>query len=86
MSPSPTPKPPLSPTLAEFGARVRARRKELGWSQEFAAVRCRMHWTNLARIERAQQSVRLETALKIAEGLQTTPGALLDELPPTAME
>lgn len=49
-------------------------------------MRCRMHWTNLARIERAQQSVRLETALKIAEGLQTTPGALLDELPPTAME
>ncbi|MFD9829027.1 helix-turn-helix domain-containing protein [Tsukamurella tyrosinosolvens] len=81
MSPTPAPKPPLSPMLEEFGKRVRARRKALGLSQEQAAVRCHMHWTNLARVERAQQSIRIETALKLARGLDTTPGALLDGLP-----
>ena len=74
-------KPPLSPTLAAFGARVRARRLELGWSQEVAADHIGMHWTYLGRVERGQRSLRLESIVKLAAGLQTTPGALLDDLP-----
>lgn len=75
------PKPALSPTTREFGARVRARREWLGLSQEAAAVRCGIHWTQLGKVERGQRSLRLENILRIAAGLETTPGELLDGLP-----
>ncbi|OQQ31634.1 transcriptional regulator [Prescottella equi] len=74
-------KPPLNTTLASFGARVRARRVELGWSQEVAAQRIGIHFTHLGQVERGQRSSRIENILKLAAGLQTTPGALLDGLP-----
>lgn len=74
-------KPPVSATTEEFGARVRARRHELNWSQEKAAVRCGIHWTQLGKVERGQRSLRLENILRVAHGLQTTPGKLLDGLP-----
>ncbi|MDV2476403.1 helix-turn-helix transcriptional regulator [Rhodococcus zopfii] len=74
-------KPPLNATLAAFGARVRARRAELGWSQEVAADHIGIHWTHLGQVERGQRSPRIENVLKLAAGLQTTPGALLDGLP-----
>lgn len=74
-------KPPLNSTTRDFGARVRARRDELGLSQEAAAVRCHIHWTQLGKVERGQRSLRLENILRIAAGLDTTPGALLDGLP-----
>ncbi|WP_412475549.1 helix-turn-helix domain-containing protein [Gordonia sp. LUNF6] len=77
----PTVKPPNSPTLGEFGERVRLRREELGWSQEYAADQIGIHWTQLGRVERGQRSSRIESILKIAAGLQTTPGALMDGLP-----
>lgn len=79
-------KPPLNETTREFGARIRARREELGLSQEAAAVQCRIHWTQLGKVERGQRSLRLENILKIAFGLNTTPGALLDGLPQPAGE
>ncbi|MFE3956049.1 helix-turn-helix domain-containing protein [Nocardia sp. NPDC059091] len=70
-----------TPTAAAFGARVRARRTELGWSQETAAHACGVHWTYLGQIERGRRSPRLENILRFANGLQTTPGMLLDGLP-----
>ncbi|MFC9790855.1 helix-turn-helix domain-containing protein [Rhodococcus sp. NPDC127528] len=73
-------KPPLNPTLRAFGDRVRARRNELGWSQEKAADECGVHWTHLGQVERGQRSSRIENILKLAHGLQTTPGALMDGL------
>lgn len=79
-------KPPLNETTREFGARIRARREELGLSQEAAAVQCRIHWTQLGKVERGQRSLRLENIIKIAFGLNTTPGALLDGLPLPAGE
>lgn len=81
MSPTRTPKPPQDAALAEFGARMRARRTELGLSQEAAARHTGIHWTNYARVERGQQSPRVQLVLKIARGLDTTPGALMDGLP-----
>lgn len=73
-----TPKPPLNPILVEFGRRIRARREELHLSQEAAAVAIGIHWTQLGKVERGQRSVRVENIVKIAAGLETTPGALLD--------
>lgn len=74
-------KPPLNPTLAAFGDRLRARRNELGWSQEVAAQEIGVHWTYLGQVERGQRSARIENVVRIAAGLQTTPGQLLDGLP-----
>lgn len=74
-------KPPLNATTREFGARIRARREELGLSQEAAALRCGIHWTQLGKVERGQRSVRLENIVKIASGLDVPPGVLLDGVP-----
>lgn len=75
-------KPPINATVAAFGARVRERRLALGWSQEVAAAHIGIHFTHLGQIERGQRSSRIENILKVAAGLQTTPGALLDGISP----
>lgn len=74
-------KPALNETTREFGARVRNRRAALGLSQEAAAVRCGIHWTQLGKVERGQRSLRLETIVKIADGLEIDPGDLVSGLP-----
>ena len=74
-------KPALNETTRVFGERVRERRLELGLSQEAAAVRCGIHWTQLGKVERGQRSLRLETIVKIADGLDIDPGYLVRQLP-----
>ena len=73
--------PPLNETTRAFGERVRERRRALGISQETAAVRCGIHWTQLGKVERGQRSLRLETIVKIARGLDIDAGALVSGLP-----
>jgi transcriptional regulator with XRE-family HTH domain len=74
-------KHPLNDTTREFGSRVRNRRLEIGLSQEAAAVKCGIHWTQLGKVERGQRSLRLETIVKIAAGLDIDAGALVSGLP-----
>lgn len=74
-------KPPLNATTREFGARVRDRRLTIGLSQEAAAVKCGVHWTQLGKVERGQRSLRLETLIKIADGLEIDAGLLVSGLP-----
>jgi transcriptional regulator with XRE-family HTH domain len=74
-------KPALNETTRVFGERVRNRRVELGLSQEAAAVRCGIHWTQLGKVERGQRSLRLETIMKIADGLDIDAGELISGLP-----
>jgi transcriptional regulator with XRE-family HTH domain len=74
-------KPALNETTRVFGERVRDRRVALGLSQEAAAVRCGIHWTQLGKVERGQRSLRLETIIKIADGLDVDAGDLVTELP-----
>jgi transcriptional regulator with XRE-family HTH domain len=71
----------LNETTRVFGERVRKRRLELGLSQESAAVRCGIHWTQLGKVERGQRSLRLETIVKIAGGLDIDAGSLVAKLP-----
>jgi DNA-binding XRE family transcriptional regulator len=71
----------LNETTRLFGERVKQRRLELGLSQEAAAVRCGIHWTQLGKVERGQRSLRLETIVKIAAGLDIDPGKLVTGLP-----
>ena len=73
--------PALNDTTRVFGERVRKRRQELGLSQEAAAVRCGIHWTQLGKVERGQRSLRLETIVKIAAGLDIDAGRLVAKLP-----
>jgi ribosome-binding protein aMBF1 (putative translation factor) len=74
-------KPALNDTTRVFGERVRDRRLALGLSQEAAAVRCGIHWTQLGKVERGQRSLRLETIVKIADGLDVDAGKLVSKLP-----
>jgi ribosome-binding protein aMBF1 (putative translation factor) len=74
-------KPALNETTRVFGERVRDRRHALGLSQEAAAVRCGVHWTQLGKVERGQRSLRLETIVKIADGLDIDAGKLISKLP-----
>lgn len=74
-------KPPLNETTRAFGERVRNRRTTLGLSQEAAAVRCGIHWTQLGKVERGQRSLRLETIVRIANGLDIDAGDLVSGLP-----
>lgn len=74
-------KPALNQTTQVFGERVRDRRVQLRLSQEAAAVRCGIHWTQLGKVERGQRSLRLETIIKIAHGLEIDPGELVSNLP-----
>ena len=73
-------KSPVSPATREFGRRVTARRAELGLTQEKAAERIGVHWTYLGQVERGRRNVTLHNILKIAEGLEITPGELVDGL------
>jgi len=74
-------RPALNEITRIFGERVRNRRVALGLSQEAAAVRCGIHWTQLGKVERGQRSLRLETIVKIAYGLDIDAGDLVSGLP-----
>lgn len=71
------PSPPMSPATQTFGERVRARRHELGLSQEQLAEVCGLHWTFIGQVERGRRNISLHNLLKIAEGLQLDPGELV---------
>lgn len=75
--PKQPPRDAVNEAVKAFGDRMRERRNQLGISQEVAAERIGMHWSAYSRLERGQRSVRLETILKIAEGLDIDPGDLI---------
>jgi transcriptional regulator with XRE-family HTH domain len=68
---------PVSDALAEFGARVRARRNELGLSQEGLADQSGLHWTF-----GGQRNLSLHNLLKLAAALDIDPGELVKDLVP----
>lgn len=75
-----TPKEPLSEATIEFGRRVRARRQQLGLSQEALAERADLHWTYVGQVERGRRNLTLHNLLKLARGLNTEPATLVDGL------
>jgi transcriptional regulator with XRE-family HTH domain len=68
-----------SDTVA-FGQRLRALRAERGISQDVLAERTGIHATAIGRLERGTREPRLKTILRLADGLRTQPGRLLDHL------
>ncbi|MCK2241235.1 MULTISPECIES: helix-turn-helix domain-containing protein [unclassified Crossiella] len=73
-----------SPAARQFGSRVRARREELGLSQEKLADKAGLHWTYVGQVERGQRNVSLHNILKIAAALQMDAGTLMQGLEPPA--
>jgi len=71
---------PLSAATKEFGARVRARRQELGKSQEQLADDSGLHWTFVGQVERGRRNLTLHNILKLAVGLEIDAGELLRDL------
>lgn len=55
-----------------FGERVRTLRRQAGYSQESLADAIGLHRTYIGSIERAEQSVSIDNAAKIAKALKTS--------------
>ncbi len=47
----------------EFGRRVRARRHEMGLSQEALAERAGLHWTYVGSVERGERNIALRNVV-----------------------
>lgn len=76
---------PISPAAAEFGARVRRRRQDLGKTLEQLAADSDLHWSFLGQVERGRRNLTLHNILKVAVALDVDPGELVRGLkPPTA--
>ena len=89
-------KPPLSPATAararvrvrspwmasrySAASRVRARREQLGLSQEKLAERTTLHWSYIGQVERGQRNLSLHNILRIATALDTDAGGLVSGL------
>ncbi len=75
------PSKPAPPDAARiFGERVRARRHELGLSQEKLAEGTALHWSFLGRIERGQANLTLRNILRLADALGVDPAVLITGL------
>jgi transcriptional regulator with XRE-family HTH domain len=60
-----------------FGQRLRAVRKERGWTLRFLAAKAGVHWTYLGQVERGERNVSLLTILRLAKALSIDAGVLL---------
>lgn len=65
--------------MVVFGANVRARRMQLGLTQQELAERLGTYDTHVSAIESGSKSIRLPNVAVWAEHLETTPAALLRE-------
>jgi transcriptional regulator with XRE-family HTH domain len=60
-----------------FGQRVRARRVELGLSQEALAQLAGLHRTYVGSLERGERNVALINILRLGRALETDAGTLI---------
>lgn len=63
-----------------FGERVKARRIEVGISQEDAAALAEIHVSNYGKIERGLNNPTLHTILRIATAINIDPAKLVEGL------
>ena len=76
MPPTRRPRRGASP-LPSFGERVRARRMELGLSQEALGEAAGLHRTYIGGIERGERNLALVNIVSLAHALDIDPGDLL---------
>ena len=64
-----------------LGDRIRAARKELGWSQENLAFECAIDRSYIGGVERGQRNLSFLTLCQIAKTLGSDVGTLAFDLP-----
>jgi transcriptional regulator with XRE-family HTH domain len=74
------PRRPTSERQREFGDRIRARRAELGLSQEALAHRSGLQRAYIGQVETGMRSVGLDNLGRLAKALEIDLGALLEGL------
>lgn len=62
-----------------FGENVQKTRRNMGISQEELAFKAGLHRTYIGMVERAERSISLQNAKKIADALNVKLDTLLDE-------
>lgn len=67
--------------LEELGKRIRARRKELGWSQEKLALVADIDRSYVGGVERGERNVTFTVLCRLAETLRCDVAALTGGLP-----
>ena len=70
------------PTLVAFGAAIRQRRLELGYSQEAFGDACGIDRSYMGGVERGDRNVTLLNLMKIIEGLGISPSEFFRDLDP----
>lgn len=63
--------------VRRFGSGVRARRKEIGLTQEQLAERARVHHNLVSLIERGKTNAGLDVVFALADALSTTAASLM---------
>ena len=71
---------PKSAVQVAFGARVRARREELGWSQERLAFAAGLHRTYIGTVESGERNPALRTLVRLARALSVDASDLVGGL------
>lgn len=61
-----------------LGARIKALRKQKGWSQERLAERASISTQYLSNIERGKENPTLDLLLRLAESLKVSPADIFD--------
>jgi transcriptional regulator with XRE-family HTH domain len=67
-------------TLQRFGENVRQARQDRGWTQEDLAAKTDLAVVQVSRIERGKREIRLTTLIRLLDGLELQPHALLHGL------
>lgn len=70
----------ISEVLKTFGARVRLRRRELGFSQEELAGISGLHRTYIGSLERGERNISLANIVRLANALELDPSELVKGL------
>ena len=68
----------IETTMITFGRNVQLARQKLGISQEELASRAGLHRTYIGMVERAERSISLQNAKKIADALNVKLDTLLN--------
>jgi DNA-binding XRE family transcriptional regulator len=63
---------------ARFGQNLRRIRRRTGMSQEELGVRASLHRTEIGLLEHGERLARIDTLVKVASALSTTPNDLLE--------
>ena len=61
----------------KLGANVRSARHERGWTQEDLSGKTGLAVVQISRIERGKREIRLSTLIRLIDGLDIPPEALL---------